>query len=231
MYTHAIDPTPRALLQPWRGLRPARPLARHDRVRRGRPGVVATAAIGRRWTGTARRPRRLPVRRVRTRGRRTWRRAQGAARGHPHRGAAAARRGAAQRLPDHAGGAGAQRRRLAPEPRLGLPRPAAARGRGPDPLRGARRAQGLPAHRRRPRPRRGARSRAARPLGADERRRRREGPRARQDHARGRLRLRAGHARRQRGAAGAGPQGARHRASRAVSHPRRRRRARGVESR
>ena len=114
--------------------------------------------------------------------------AQGAARRHPHRGAAAARRGAAQRLPDHAGGRGAQRRRLAPEPRLGLPAPCAARGRGPDPLRGGRRAQALRDHRRGPRPRRRARPRAARAVGADERRVRLEGARARQAHARGRRR-------------------------------------------
>ena len=68
-------------------------------------------------------------------GRRAFRsRAQGAARRHPHGGAAAAGRGAAQRLPDHAGGRGAQRRGLASQPRLGLPGAAAARGRGPDPL-------------------------------------------------------------------------------------------------
>ena len=60
-------------------------------------------------------------------------RPQGAPRGHPHGCAAAARGGAAQRLPDHAGGPGAQRRHLEPEPRLGLPGAGAARGRGPDP--------------------------------------------------------------------------------------------------
>ena len=111
--------------------------------------------------------------------------------------------------------AGAQRRRLAPQPRLGLPRPAAARGRGPDPLRGGGRAQALPAHRRGSRAGQRARSRAARAVGADERRVWLEGTRARQDHARGRRRLRAGDAHRQRGAAGGGAQGARRRASRA----------------
>ena len=46
-----------------------------------------------------------------------------------------------ERLPDHAGGRAALRRRLAPEPRLRLPGASAARGRGPDPLAGRRRAQ------------------------------------------------------------------------------------------
>ena len=76
---------------------------------------------------------------------------------------AAACRGAAQRLPDHAGGRGAQRRRVAAEPRLGLPRARAARGRGPDPLRGDRRAQGLRADRRGTEARRGTRPGAPAP--------------------------------------------------------------------
>jgi DNA-binding PadR family transcriptional regulator len=59
---------------------------------------------------------------------------QGAARRHPHGDPAAAGGGAAQRLRDHAGARGALGRRLAPEPRVRLPRAGAARGRGADPL-------------------------------------------------------------------------------------------------
>ena len=111
------------------------------------------------------------------------------------------RRGAAQRLPDHAGGRGAQRGRLAAEPRLGLPGAAAARGRGPDPLAGVRRAQAVRAHRRGPCARwSSAASRQPGAVGADERRRQQRGPRAGQAHARGRLRVLAGDAHGQRGA-------------------------------
>ena len=69
---------------------------------------------------------------------------------------AAARRGAAQRLPADADDRGAQRRAVAPEPGLGLPRARPARGRGPDPRDRARRRQAVRDHRRRPRAARAA---------------------------------------------------------------------------
>ena len=83
------------------------------------------------------------------------------ARRRPRRDPAPARRGAAQRLPGDAGAREPQRRRVAAEPRLGLPRAPAARRRGPRPQRGPRRRQRLRAHRRGPQARRGA-PRAAR---------------------------------------------------------------------
>src|SRR5207247_10140167 len=58
-----------------------------------------------------------------------------APRRRPRRDPAPARRGAAERLPGDAGARAAERGRLAPEPRLGLPRAAAPRLRGPDPWR------------------------------------------------------------------------------------------------
>ena len=58
-----------------------------------------------------------------------------APRRRPAGAADAARRGAAQRLPADADDRGAQRRPVAPEPRLGLPDAGPARGRGPDPRR------------------------------------------------------------------------------------------------
>ena len=61
---------------------------------------------------------------------RTAARAARPARRRPRGAARAARRGAAQRLPADAGDRAALRRRLAAEPRLGLPGAPAARGRG-----------------------------------------------------------------------------------------------------
>ena len=115
------------------------------------------------------------------------------------RGDPAARRGgAAQRLPDHAGARIALRRRLAPEPRLGLPRAPAARRRRPASERGSRRRQRLRADRRR----QGARRREPRaprlPLGAGRRGHARGHARARRAAGAGRDRREAGHARRQR---------------------------------
>ena len=174
-----------------------------------------------------------PARRVRGRALRSIRpavaarrgtRAQGAPRRHPHGGAAAAARGAAQRLPDHAGGPGAQRRRLAPEPRLGLPGAGAARGRGPDPLGGGRRAQAVRDHRRRSR----ARSRSEAP--SDRRRGSRWATSAvGEAQELGRLmrevasRVRPGDAHGQRGPDRQGPRGARGHAPRSLPDPRRRR--------
>ena len=57
------------------------------------------------------------------------------------------------------------RRRVAPEPRLGLPGPAAARGRGPHPLRGERGPSALPSDGRRAGVRRRAPGRPAGPVG------------------------------------------------------------------
>ena len=68
-----------------------------------------------------------------------WRPRPPAPRRRPHRAADAARRGAPQRLPADADDRGAKRRTVAPEPRLGLPDPGPARGRGPDPGDRARR--------------------------------------------------------------------------------------------
>ncbi len=150
-------------------------------------------------------------------------RAQGAPRRHPHGRAAAARRGAAQRLPDHAGGRGAQRRRLAPEPRLGIPGAAAARGRGPDPLEeiDGRKLFGLTdAGRAQLEDRARGRARA---VGADERRRQRRGARVRRADARGRLRVRQVMRTGCEAQIGRGPQGARHGAPRPLPDPRRRR--------
>ena len=92
-----------------------------------------------------------------------------APRRRPRRAAHPARRGAAQRLPADAGDRAPQRGRLAPEPRLGLPGAPAARGRGPGALRGDRRPQAVPPHRRGPRGRRGGRRRG-RAVGRGQRR-------------------------------------------------------------
>ncbi len=71
------------------------------------------------------------------------------ARRHPHGGAGRARGGPAARLRRDPRARGAQRRALAPEPRVGLPDAPAARGRGAGHGRGARRQAGLFADRRR----------------------------------------------------------------------------------
>ena len=174
--------SPAALAASWRAppsppRRPRRRGARSEREFRGGPFGFRRGGGPGRWART---------------------RSQGAARRHPHGGAAAAGGGAAQRLPDHAGGPGAQRRHLEPEPRLGLPGAGAARGRGPDPHAGERRAQAVRDHRRGPRGRGRARQRPAGSVGADGRRRRWLA-RAGKAHARGRLRVRAGDAHGQRG--------------------------------
>ena len=118
---------------------------RRDTVARVAPAVTATPAPdAARGSGRVWRPVRCWPVRLRPWRRGGWgsvrrsarTRTQGATRGHPHRRAAAAGGGAAQRLPDHAGGPGAKRRHLEPEPRLGLPGAGAARGRGPDPHAG-----------------------------------------------------------------------------------------------
>ena len=94
------------------------------------------------------------------------RRASAAAAERPRRPARAAHRAADARLRDDPGAGHPHRRRLAAEPRLGLPDPAAAGGRGPHRGRGQRRAQAVHAHRRRPgrgrpRPRRTRRGRSS----------------------------------------------------------------------
>ena len=98
-----------------------------------------------------------------------------------------------------------------PSPGSVIPGAAAAGGRGPDPRAGAGWAQAVPADRRGPRVRQGARRGQAGAVGADERRCLRPGARAGQVDPRGRLRLHAGGEDRQRGADGRGSQGARRR--------------------
>ena len=76
------------------------------------------------------------------------RRPQGRPRGHPRDHPRPPGRGADARLPDHPGGVGADRRRMAPQPRLRLPDAPAARGRGARSDADEQRPAGVRAHRR-----------------------------------------------------------------------------------
>src|SRR3954468_11229001 len=171
------------------------------------------------WLRSGLRPRLRPALRPPRPPRSAWRR--------PRRRPAAPRRGAAQRLRAHAGDRGAQRGRLAPEPRLDLPRARPARGRGPCRGDEGPRPRVRP-HRHGPRARRVA-SRGARRALEGRQRRLPEGSRraARSDDA-ARRRGDAGRLGGHRGAAQA-RRGAPHRgAPRAVPHPRIGRVRRGV---
>ena len=95
------------------GGRPARGLV-HDR-RAARTPRPPRSRRGMHGPGLRRPTRPRPARRPRR---------------HPRGDPDPPRRGADARLPDHPGDLGAERRQLDAEPRLGLPHPAAARGRG-----------------------------------------------------------------------------------------------------
>ena len=101
-----------------------------------------------------------------------------APRRRPRRAAGPARRAAAHRLQPHGGDRASQQRRLAPEPGLGLPDAAAARGRRARPRRGRRGPHAVHPERRRQGLRRGEPRGARRALGQAGRGRRRGAPRA-----------------------------------------------------